>query len=120
MPSAVLRAAEKQVSAPRSTELHYPSMSEIRDAINQDALSGALAHSHSVAEVLAVLDSSGGGLDSDTARQRLAAYGANELPAKKPRPAFLRFLAHFNDVLIYILIAAGVLKASSPSGWISP
>ena len=86
-------------------------MSEIRVPISEDALSGALAHSRSAAEVLAVLGSSGAGLDNDTARERLATYGANKLPAKKPRPALLRFLAHFNDVLIYILIAAGVLKA---------
>jgi magnesium-transporting ATPase (P-type) len=77
----------------------------------EDALGSMLAHSRSIAEVLAVLGSSGEGLDNDTARERLAAYGANKLPAKGSRPAVLRFFAHFNDVLIYILIAAGVLKA---------
>src|SRR5262245_14971901 len=102
---------EKLVFAPRRAALHYPSMSEIRVQLKEDALSGALAHSRSIAEVLAVLGSSGDGLDNDTARERLATYGENKLPAKRPRPAILRFFAHFNDVLIYILIAAGVLKA---------
>ncbi|OBK78490.1 HAD-IC family P-type ATPase [Mycobacterium sp. 1274761.0] len=74
-------------------------------------LDSALAHSRSGAEVLAVLGSSADGLDSATARERLAAHGPNKLPEKKPPPAVLRFLTHFNNVLIYILIAAGVLKA---------
>jgi magnesium-transporting ATPase (P-type) len=30
---------------------------------------------------------------------------------KKGKPAWLRFLAHFNDVLIYVLLAAAVLTA---------
>jgi len=46
--------------------------------------------SRSVAEVLAVLDSSSDGLDADTARERLTVYGANKLPAKEPRPAHVR------------------------------
>jgi magnesium-transporting ATPase (P-type) len=86
-------------------------MSEIRVSVAEDALGSALAHSRSAAEVLAILGSSGDGLDTDTARERLATYGANKLPVKKPRSAVLRFFSHFNDVLIYILIAAGVLKA---------
>lgn len=87
-------------------------MSEIRVSAGGDALGSALAHSRSAAEVLAILGSSGDGLDDDTARERLATYGANKLPVKKPQPAVLRFFSHFNDVLIYILIAAGVLKAT--------
>ncbi|QZH62813.1 HAD-IC family P-type ATPase [Mycolicibacterium farcinogenes] len=77
----------------------------------EDALVSALAHSRSATEVLEVLGSSGDGLDGDSARERLAAYGPNKLPEKRPRPAILRFFAQFNNVLIYILIAAGVLKA---------
>ncbi|OFB40099.1 carbonate dehydratase [Mycolicibacterium sp. (ex Dasyatis americana)] len=77
----------------------------------EDALVSALAHSRSAAEVLEVLGSSGDGLDGDSARERLAAHGPNKLPEKRPRPAILRFFAQFNNVLIYILIAAGVLKA---------
>lgn len=76
-----------------------------------DTLGSALAHSRSAAEVLGVLGSSDDGLTSDTARERLAVHGPNNLPEKKPRPVVLRFFAHFNNVLIYILIAAGVLKA---------
>lgn len=88
----------------------YPNMAETT-APAEDALVSALAHSRSAAEVLEVLGSSDDGLDADSARERLAAYGPNKLPEKRPRPAVLRFFAHFNNVLIYILIAAGVLKA---------
>jgi len=86
-------------------------MSEVRGQLKDDALDSALAHSRSIAEIIAVLGSSNEGLDSETARERLTTYGANELPAKRSQPAILRFFAHFNDILIYILIAAGVLKA---------
>lgn len=96
--------------ARRRRDGHYPNMAEIT-APAEDALVSALAHSRSAAEVLEVLDSSGDGLDGDSARERLAVYGPNKLPEKRPRPAILRFLAHFNNVLIYILIASGALKA---------
>ncbi|SPX56531.1 cation-transporting P-type ATPase [Klebsiella pneumoniae] len=33
------------------------------------------------------------------------------LPQKPGKPAWLRFIAHFNDVLIYVLLAAALLKA---------
>lgn len=94
----------------RRASVQYPNMAEIT-ASAEDALGSVLAHSRSVTEVLEVLGSSGDGLDSDSARDRLATYGPNKLPEKRPRPALLRFFAHFNNVLIYILIAAGVLKA---------
>ena len=41
----------------------------------------------------------------------MAKTGPNALPEKKGKPAWLRFLAHFNDVLIYALLAAAVLTA---------
>ncbi|WP_243073585.1 HAD-IC family P-type ATPase [Microbacterium sp. SS28] len=51
------------------------------------------------------------GLSSDDAGARIALVGRNELPEPKRKPAILRFLAHFNDTLIYILLAAAVIKA---------
>ncbi len=58
--------------------------------------------------VLARLQVGAEGLDSDEATRRRARYGDNELPAGKPRPAWLRFLAHFNNALILFLAAASV------------
>jgi magnesium-transporting ATPase (P-type) len=51
------------------------------------------------------------GLSAQDAAQRHAEGGPNQLPAPKRRPAVLRFLAHFNDILIYILLVSAGLKA---------
>ncbi|MEO3989602.1 cation-transporting P-type ATPase [Pseudocitrobacter cyperus] len=51
------------------------------------------------------------GLSQAQAADRLHKLGPNALPEKKGKPAWLRLLAHFNDVLIYILLAAAVMTA---------
>ena len=43
------------------------------------------------------------GLSAAQAAERLAEFGANELPAAKTVHPVIRFLRHFHDVLIYIL-----------------
>lgn len=60
-------------------------------------------------DVLVSLGSAADGLSLDEATQRLELYGYNQLPTP-PRPSvILRFLSHFNNVLIYVLLgAAGV------------
>jgi len=63
-----------------------------------------------VHDVLAATGTPGGGLSGDDAATRLAADGPNRLPEPAGRPAWLRFLAHFDDVLVYVLVAAAVLK----------
>ncbi|GGP23287.1 cation-transporting P-type ATPase [Silvimonas iriomotensis] len=60
-------------------------------------------------QTLNALDSRADGLSSATAQQRHTRYGPNSLPEKPPVPAWRRFIAHFNDVLIYILLAAAML-----------
>ena len=50
------------------------------------------------------------GLSPQTAADRLAADGPNELPSKPPAPAWLRFLGQFNDPLVYLLLAAIVVS----------
>ena len=51
------------------------------------------------------------GLSPEEARRRLASHGPNRLPEAKPRSPLLRFLAQFHNVLIYVLMAAGVVTA---------
>ncbi|NYE19782.1 cation-translocating P-type ATPase [Microbacterium immunditiarum] len=51
------------------------------------------------------------GLSSAAAADRLEEHGPNLLPEPKRKPAILRFLAHFNDTLIYILLGAAAVKA---------
>ena len=64
-----------------------------------------------VEQVLAEKKSNTNGLGREEAQARLQQYGPNALPEKKGKPAWLRFLAHFNDVLIYVLLAAALLTA---------
>lgn len=71
----------------------------------------AAVHAASVDETFAALDVTPEGLSADEAARRLETVGPNRLPEKAPDPAWKRLLRHFNDVLIYVLLAAAVLKA---------
>jgi magnesium-transporting ATPase (P-type) len=46
------------------------------------------------------------GLDADEAAARLRKYGPNRLPEGKKRGPFMRFLAQFNNILVYVLLAS--------------
>ena len=50
------------------------------------------------------------GLDAAEAAARLQTYGPNRLPEGKKRGPFMRFLAQFNNILVYVLLAAGFTK----------
>jgi len=69
-------------------------------------------HALEAQAALAGLESEPGGLSDDEAARRLDAYGPNRLPRGRPRGALARFLAQFHDLLIYVLLAAGVLAAA--------
>lgn len=62
-------------------------------------------------EVLDKLGSHSDGLDEETARRRLEEHGPNKLDVKRRRTAIERFLEQFNNILIYILIAAAIVTA---------
>jgi len=51
------------------------------------------------------------GLSAEARRQRLARFGPNTLPAAARRPAWKRLLAQFNNLLIHVLMVAGVAAA---------
>jgi magnesium-transporting ATPase (P-type) len=70
------------------------------------------AHARTAANVLDALGVDAGGLTSEAAAQRLRSYGPNLLPEPAADPAWKRFLRHFDDILIYILLAAATLKAA--------
>ncbi|MDI6400771.1 cation-transporting P-type ATPase [Balneolaceae bacterium ANBcel3] len=66
----------------------------------------------SISSVLEELNTSAEkGLSEKEAADRLESYGPNSLPDKKKKNALLQFLAHFNNVLIYVLIAAAIITA---------
>ena len=69
------------------------------------------AYQQTVDAVLAQKKSHVDGLSAAEAAERLQTFGPNALPEKKGKPAWLRFLAHFNDVLIFVLLAAAALTA---------
>ncbi|RDI97153.1 cation-transporting P-type ATPase [Dyella solisilvae] len=50
------------------------------------------------------------GLDPGEVSGRLNTYGPNRLPQGKKKGPFARFLAQFNNVLIYVLLVAGFIK----------
>src|ERR671939_306747 len=51
------------------------------------------------------------GLTAEEARRRLAQYGPNELQAEPPVPAWRKFLAQFQDMLIILLLVAATISA---------
>lgn len=51
------------------------------------------------------------GLSGTDAAERLRSHGTNKLPEPKRDSAVVRFFKQFNDVLIYVLIAAAMLTA---------
>ena len=68
-------------------------------------------HALSRAEVVERLaTSSEKGLDPSEAAARLQKYGPNRLPAGKKRGPVARFFSQFNNILIYVLLAAGFTK----------
>ncbi|MEH6499734.1 MAG: cation-transporting P-type ATPase, partial [Pseudoalteromonas distincta] len=51
------------------------------------------------------------GLNAEQVDLRLKEYGRNLLTGSKPRPMWLRLLAQFNNLLIYVLMAAVTVTA---------
>ena len=49
------------------------------------------------------------GLPESEAANRLQTFGKNLLPEKKKESVIIRFLKHFNDILIYVLFVAAVI-----------
>lgn len=63
-------------------------------------------------EALARLDTGPEGLPPPEAERRRAAYGPNALPEPKPVHPLLRFLAQFNNALIYVMLAGALAAAA--------
>lgn len=61
---------------------------------------------------MAALNTTASGLSESEAELRLAQRGPNRLPKPARRSAILRFVAHFHNILIYVLLAAAAITAS--------
>ena len=69
-------------------------------------------YQQSVDEVLAALDTDAHrGLSATEVTARLERYGRNELTAEEPVPAWRKFLAQFQDVLVILLLVATLISA---------
>ena len=68
-------------------------------------------HSLEKEKVCEILKTSKEGLGQWQIEQLLEEYGINRLPEPETQSALMRFLMQFHNVLIYVLIAAGVVTA---------
>jgi P-type Ca2+ transporter type 2C len=68
-------------------------------------------HNQQIDEIMDALKTKKEGLSEDDAEKRLKEHGENKLPEKAKRSAFDRFIKQFDNILIYILIAAAVVTA---------
>ncbi|MFN4129323.1 MAG: HAD-IC family P-type ATPase, partial [Paracoccaceae bacterium] len=66
-------------------------------------------HTRPADECLTELGSDADGLTTAEAAERLASHGPNRLPQAHARGPLLRFAAQFNNVLIYVLLAAAIV-----------
>ncbi len=69
-------------------------------------------HAKSAETVLESLATTPNGLTAREAARRLSEQGPNRLPEPKGRGPLLRFLYQFHNVLIYVLMAAGLVTAT--------
>ncbi|OFW08396.1 MAG: haloacid dehalogenase [Acidobacteria bacterium RIFCSPLOWO2_02_FULL_67_36] len=73
----------------------------------------AQAYQQPVEDVLAGLGTdTHRGLSAAEARARLERYGRNELTAEAPTPAWRKFLAQFEDILVILLLIATAISAA--------
>src|SRR5215831_17285978 len=90
--------------SPRGWRMPMPMIaSPARDVLTWHALAV-----NEVVEQLAT--STTDGLTAAEASDRLRTYGPNRLPQGRRRGPFMRFLAQFNNILVYVLLAAGFVK----------
>jgi Ca2+-transporting ATPase len=87
---------------------------ELRRSVEENRMIStdlAAAYQQPVEDVIAALSGDAErGLTTEEARRRLAQYGRNELQAEPPIPAWRKFLAQFQDVLIILLLIAAAIS----------
>lgn len=64
-----------------------------------------------VKKVLSLLNTNIQGLNQKEVFKRREAYGSNRIPETAKEPTVLRFLRHFNHILIYVLLFAAIITA---------
>ncbi|MET4127149.1 cation-transporting P-type ATPase [Roseovarius sp. MBR-6] len=77
-----------------------------------DPVQGQTLHDRPHQAVLDALGATAAGLSTQEAMRRLAEHGPNRLPEPPGRHPILRFLGHFNNVLIYVLLASSAVTGA--------
>ncbi len=72
---------------------------------------GQAWHAKASENVLGTLRANEDGLSSQEATTRLESYGPNRLPEQAKRSALVRFLLHFHNILIYVLLGSATITA---------
>ena len=68
-------------------------------------------HHKASSDVLKALQTDLSGLTPDEAQKRLVHHGYNRLPQASKRSVWLRFLQHFHNILIYVLLGSAFITA---------
>lgn len=81
----------------------------MNEKLNDQPSSFPSWHSLEVSSVFQKIDSTENGLDHEAAQIRLREFGENRLQPIKRQGPLARFLIQFHNVLIYVLLVAGVI-----------
>lgn len=68
-------------------------------------------HAKSTESAYALLETSANGLSQEEVEKRVDQYGPNQLPEAQTRGPFIRFIYQFHNILIYVLLVAGMVTA---------
>jgi magnesium-transporting ATPase (P-type) len=69
-------------------------------------------HARPADQVMDALGTRPGGLDAAGVARRRAVHGANRLPEPPRKSVIVRFLGHFHNILIYVLLGSAVITAA--------
>jgi magnesium-transporting ATPase (P-type) len=103
------KSAPYSIEKEKGLRAFVESMSQAR---TNDIEHAADWHSHTGNEAVNALDSRASGLTDAEAAERLGKHGPNRLPAPPKRSPLIRFVVHFHNVLIYVLIGSAIITAS--------
>jgi Mg2+-importing ATPase len=67
-------------------------------------------HTLSTREIFSALKTSAQGLTQEEAQRRLETYGSNDIARAKKRSVIIRFIEHFKNILVLILLFAAVIS----------
>jgi Ca2+-transporting ATPase len=91
--------------------IKYSGMFKLKENKIMDSIKDCKEYKLSTKEVLKVYESNvTSGLSSDEVSQRKAKYGENVLEEKKKKSIIIKFLAQFNNFMIYVLLGAAIIS----------